>query len=185
MDLWPPIQSAFAWVHRIASLLNNEAQLDGDGVRIHLRGLLGAIGRWKAKAVGLESGIDHLLKVTRSYWPGLFHCYDIEGLPRTNNDLEQVFGQWKHHQRRCTGRKRTPATAVTRGSVQLIAAMANRYHTYSANDLATVAPLQWKQVRAQLEEHRHKRVLQRRFRCAPIPYLQALEQKLVKLILPP
>ncbi len=185
MDLWAPIQTAFAWVHRLASILNNEAQLDGDEVRINLRGLLGAMSRWKAKAAELETGIDHLLKVTRSYWPGLFHCYDIEGLPRTNNDLEHVFGQWRHHQRRCTGRKRAPATAVTRGSVQLIAAIANRYHTYSAADLATVNNRQWQRVRAQLEQHRHKRVLQRRFRRSPILYLDALEQQLLKLILPP
>ncbi|HEY9860383.1 MAG TPA: hypothetical protein V6D16_12810 [Candidatus Obscuribacterales bacterium] len=31
---------------------------------------------------------------------------------RTNNDLEHVFGQWLHHQRRCTRRKIAPATAV-------------------------------------------------------------------------
>ena len=32
--------------------------------------------------------MDHFLKVFRSYWPGLFHCYDVEDLPRTNNDLD-------------------------------------------------------------------------------------------------
>jgi len=28
----------------------------------------------------------HLDTVSRSYWPGLFHCYVVPGLPRTNND---------------------------------------------------------------------------------------------------
>jgi hypothetical protein len=50
------------------------------------------MARWKAQAGDLAGGIDHFLKVTRSYWSGLFRCYDIKGLPRTNNDLEQVFG---------------------------------------------------------------------------------------------
>lgn len=27
------------------------------------------------------------LKVIASYFPGLFHCYDVADLPRTNNDL--------------------------------------------------------------------------------------------------
>jgi hypothetical protein len=36
--------------------------------------------------------MDHFRKVTRSYRPRLFGCYDVAGLPRTNNDLEQFFG---------------------------------------------------------------------------------------------
>ena len=71
--------------------------------------LLQAMERCKAQAGSLATGIDHFLKVTRSYAPGLFHCYDIESLPRTNNDLEQLFGSWRHHQRRCTGRARCPS----------------------------------------------------------------------------
>ncbi|BAY19786.1 transposase [Anabaenopsis circularis NIES-21] len=39
----------------------------------------------KGKADTLEPGITHFLKITRSYWSGLFHCYEVEGLPRTNN----------------------------------------------------------------------------------------------------
>lgn len=62
------------------------------------------MAQWKAQVGALTGGIEHFLKVTRSYWSGLFHCYDIQGLPRTNNDLEHIFGQWRHHQRRCTGR---------------------------------------------------------------------------------
>jgi len=33
--------------------------------------------------------LAHFQKVTRSYWPGLFHCYHLSDVPRTNNDLEQ------------------------------------------------------------------------------------------------
>ena len=32
-------------------------------------------------------------------------CYDVPGLPRTDNALEQLFGSTRHHERRCTGRK--------------------------------------------------------------------------------
>src|SRR5262249_52409471 len=31
-------------------------------------------------------------RVSRSYWPGLFACYEVADLPRTNNDLEHFFG---------------------------------------------------------------------------------------------
>ena len=36
----------------------------------------------------VRAGLKQFLKVTRSYWPGLFRCYDTADLPRTNNDLE-------------------------------------------------------------------------------------------------
>ncbi len=71
-------------------ILKNEVQLDGQGVEQRLRDLLKAMERWQAYSGELAVGIAHLLKVTRSYWSGLFHCYDIEGLPRTNNDLEHI-----------------------------------------------------------------------------------------------
>jgi len=41
----------------------------------------------------------------RSYWPGLFHCYDVPELPRTDNDLEQLLGSHRYHERRASGRK--------------------------------------------------------------------------------
>ncbi len=120
--------------------IENEIELPGTQVRRRLSGLLGAISGRIAQAGVLTQALEQFLKVTRSYWPGLFHCYDVEGLPRTNNDLVHLFGQWRHHQRRCTGRKVAPATAVTRGSVQLVAAVATQRRSYSAAELATVNP---------------------------------------------
>ncbi len=63
--------------------------------------------------------------------------------PQCNNDLEPVFGQWRHHQRRCTGRKVAPDTAVTQGSVERVAAGATQRRSYSAAELATVNPVDW------------------------------------------
>lgn len=177
------MRTAFAWVHQVAIILKNEAQQEAIVVRGRLRGLLGAMARWKNQAGDLTTGIEHFLKVTRSYWSGLFHCYDIAGLPRTNNDLEQVFGKWRHHQRRCTGRKVAPATAVTRGAVQLVAALATQQRSYSDSELATVPHSLWQQARSDLKVYQHKRVQQRRFRQDPATYLATLEQKLLKLTL--
>ena len=184
--LWPPIHIAFGWVHQVARILKNEAGLQGPQVRQRFSGFLCAISGRIAQAGELTQAVEQLLKVTRSYWPGLFHCYDIKGLPRTNNDPEQVFGQWRHHQRRCTGRKVAPATAVTLGSVQLVAlTLATQRRSYSALELATVNPADWQRLRSQLKQHQHKRVQQRRFRQDPVRYLAALEQKFLKLVLPP
>ena len=51
--------------------------------------------------------IDHLVKVSNSYWPGLFHTYDDPRLPRTSNTLEGFFGSSKQRVRRTTGRMST------------------------------------------------------------------------------
>lgn len=183
--LWKPIATAFNWVHQIATLLDNDAQLDGQSVQDRLEPLLQVMEQCKTQAGSLASGIDHFLKVTRSYAPGLFHCDDIAGLPRTNNDLEQLFGSWRHHQRRCTGGKIAPASLVVRGSVQIVAAIATRLRSFTASDLATVSLAAWQSVRADLNYNQHKRLQQRHFRRSPATYLADLEQKFLQLALPP
>src|SRR2546428_13279924 len=47
----------------------------------------------------------HLDKVSRSYWSGLFHCYDVPGLPRTNNELESRFRDRGRRLLRTTGQQ--------------------------------------------------------------------------------
>jgi hypothetical protein len=74
-------------------------------------GLLGAMLRHRDSAASLSEAIEHFGKVTRSYRPGLFHCYAVTNLPRTNNDLEHEFGSQRYHERRATGRK----TVIRRG----------------------------------------------------------------------
>src|SRR5262249_61839899 len=77
----------------------------------------------------------HFAKVTASYWPGLFHCYDVAELPRTNNDLEQYFGAARHLERRATGRQGASPTLVVRGAVRVVALMATRQQPLSAEEL--------------------------------------------------
>jgi hypothetical protein len=48
---------------------------------------------------------EHIHQVFRSFWWGLFTCYDVPGLPRTNNELERFIRQIKMGQRRVSGRK--------------------------------------------------------------------------------
>jgi hypothetical protein len=52
------------------------------------------------------TSLKHFVKVTQSYWPGLFKCYESADLPRTNNDLEHAFGSHRYHERRASGRRR-------------------------------------------------------------------------------
>jgi hypothetical protein len=49
--------------------------------------------------------VEHINRIFRSFWWGLFASYDIAGLPRTNNELERCIRQIKMSQRRVSGRK--------------------------------------------------------------------------------
>jgi len=182
--LWPPIQQAYAWVHQAARILSNEAGLTGRALQRRLSGLLGAMARWGSRAAELAPALAHFRKVTRSYWPGLFQCYAVNGLPRTNNDLEHLFGSHRYHERRATGRKGASPSLVVRGSARLIAAAATRTTRYTAADLATCCPRAWKAMRATLAGRAQTRVHQRRFRQDPQAYLADLEVRLLKLALP-
>lgn len=177
--LFTPITVAYNWLHKAADILDNKAELDAVGVKRSYQALLAQMSRWKHKAGTLESGVTHFLKVTRSYWSGLFHCYEIEGLPRTNNDLEHAFGVLRHHQRRCTGRKVALSSLVIRGSVQLASAMATKFRTFTAEDLAQACVNSVLKLRSDLRKHHINRIEQLRFRRNPQDYLTSLESLLL------
>lgn len=181
--LWPEVRLAFAWVHQAARILKNAPKLTAAEVRRRLRGLLGAMTRHRKKAGRLEDAVGHFLKVTRSYWPGLFHCYGIQDLPRTNNGLEQLFGSNRYHERRATGRKMASPALVLRGSVRLVAAMATRLGRRSGADLQPRNLETWRGLRRQLEARQNGRRCGLRFRRDPEAYLQPLHARLLKLVL--
>jgi hypothetical protein len=132
----------------------------------------------------LGEAVDHLVEVSRSYWPGLFHCYGAAGVPRTNNALEQAFGSHRYHERRATGRTGASPALVLRGSARLIAGLATRNREMKTTELAGADRDQWQRLRAELEQRRHRRVERRRFRQKPQQYLKALEDKLHQSRLP-
>jgi hypothetical protein len=181
--LWPAIVLAFGWVHKAASILGAEGA-GGGRVRQRLGGLLGAMAVHQKKAGRLASAVGHFLKVSRSYWGGLFACYDNEGVPRTNNGLEQLFGSQRYHERRASGRKAGSPALVLRGSARLVAAVATRQRPFTAEDLAGADRAEWKRLRQQLDERRHRRTQRRRFRRDPEGYLRQLEDLLIQSGLP-
>jgi hypothetical protein len=182
---WPPLRVAFGWVHQVAHILANHEASDGQGVRRHLSGLIGAMTRHRQSAAELAGAVEHFLKVTRSYWPGLFHCYDSPDLPRTNNDLEQFFGRYRYHERRTTGRKAASPSLALRGSVRLLAAAATRERLYSARELAMGDRVAWTAMCDQLNTRRERRIERHRFRRSPEAYLLGLERQLIQSALPP
>jgi hypothetical protein len=172
-------------VHRAAHILNNPAEENANVVRHRFDGLLGAMHRHRGKAGGLADAIGHFRKVARSYRPGLFHSYAVPGLPRTNNDLEHLFGAQRYHERRASGRKAASPAAVLRGEVRLIAATATRLQPVTARQLGRANRKTWTALRRRLEQRRCARALRTRFRRDPDAYLAALEQQVCQPALPP
>jgi hypothetical protein len=52
-----------------------------------------------------QQAAEYIHQIFRSFWWGLFTCYDVEGLPRTNNELERFIRQIRMGYRRVSGRK--------------------------------------------------------------------------------
>lgn len=176
---------AYGWVHRAAHLLNNAAGLDVFALRQAYRGLLQEMSRQRPELGPLAPAVAHFLKVTRSYWPGLFVCYAIPDLPHTNNDLEHFFGSARYQERRATGRKTATPALVIRGAVRLMAAVATRQGRFTAEQLCPVRLADWRQLRRELDRRHETRRAQSRFRRDPATYLAQAESILLQQSLPP
>jgi hypothetical protein len=186
--LWPPIQAAYAFVHRAAHLLANHEGGDSTPGRHAYQEFLAELRTAQARLGPLVEAAAHFRTVTASYWPGLFACYDMPDLPRTNNDLEHYFGTARHLERRATGRKGASPALVVRGAVRVVAAMATHFRPLDVLDAAALQPRDlaaWKRQRQQVEEQHATRRAQARFRRDPHAYLAHLESTLLKPALPP
>ena len=182
--LWPAVRRDYAWVWRVAHVLGNEEGLGGREVRRRLGRIVRGMSR-AAKRDGPASGaLRHFVKVTRSYRPGLFHCYGSPDVPRTNNGLEQLFGSYRHHERRSSGRKQASPGLVVRGSVRLVAGLLTRLAPGKELSAGSIDLVKWRRLRAGLERRQEARRKQRRFRRDPATYLKQLEKRLLKLGLP-
>lgn len=169
----------------MATILDNEIGHDAQTVQHNLSRFLNAIEHQKAQVGELAEGIDHFLKVTRSYWSGLFHCYQVQGLPRTNNDQGACLWSVSAPSSRCyRSHPLAPASLVLRGSVRLVAVVATRMKTFTVKELAAVSHQTWQNVRSELQKHHSKRLQQRCFRRDPDRYLAELEAKYLQLALP-
>ncbi len=182
--MWPAIRIAYDWVHRAARLLENEDALTGREVRQQMEELFSEIRGDQATVGTLQPAVAHFLKVSASYWPGLFHCYDVPGLPRTNNGLEQFFGSARYQQRRANGRIHATAATVVRGSVRVLASTASRLQLFGEYELRHPNLDRWRHLRHSLELRQEARRQQGRFRKDPTAYLAALEAILLKPSLP-
>lgn len=184
--LWEPIYLTYSWIHRAAHILKNEEDLRVEELRREYRRLLEEMSSRRQEAGELSGAVSLFMKVTKSYWKGLFCCYRFPKgiLPRTNNDLEHLFGSARYHERRASGRKGASPALVVRGSVRVVAAIATPPAGFAAQDIRPTDLQRWRTLRASLEKRRESRRAQLRFRRNPDTYLAKLEEQLLKQALP-
>lgn len=185
-SLWPAVRASYRWVKRVARLLENKEKQPAKQVRRGLSTLLSKIRQaaTQAKEPAVAEQLRWFVKVTRSYWRGLFYCYTSSGIPRTNNDLEHLFGSHRYHERRASGRKQAAPGLVVQGSVRVVASLATRLRPEEGLKLRTGYVDDWRRLRADLDKRRESRRKQRRFRRAPTNYLNQLEERCLHPSLP-
>ncbi len=183
-SLWSDVEQGYTWIYRAAHLLSNDKKQTAAEVRQAYENLLAEMEQAPIPSEPLAAMLSTFRKVTTSYWPGLFHCYDLPDLPRTNNELEQYFGSARYHERRATGRKQASPGVVVRGSVRIVASVASRLHPFAGPELYPPDLTRWRALRSELNHRHEARRMQRRFRASPESYLAVLEEKLSKERLP-
>ena len=178
-SLWPEVRQGAQWLHQATAILDNS---DGASARTVQR----RYEQWLRELERIEpaqASVRHFLKVTRSYGADLFHCYDVAGLPRTNNALEQTFGSVRYHERRASGRTVASPSLVTDGSLRVPAAIYTRVASVTVQTLASVSHRRWRARRAEMERQHEARRQRYRFRKNPRAYLTELEDTADKLTL--
>jgi hypothetical protein len=176
---WETLERIYGWVHQLADILGEEEvrpeelQLQFMLILMHMQEHMSQLDPSWQKA------ITHFLKVSHSYAPHLFFCYQIPDLPRTNNGLEQSFGSVRRSERRATGRRGAVPGLVVHGAVRVQAALATRVKTFTAQDLIPHDLHAWRTVRAEISSHQENRCKQFRFRKDPSAYLADVERRLL------
>jgi len=167
-------------VHQAAEILANQQQHTGTRVRERSLAHVRQKQKQKVDMEPLGEAIEHFCHITDNFAAGLFQCYDVEGLPRTNNDLEQCFGVARVHERRATGRRGAIPGVVVRGSVRVMTAVVTKEQTFSAEELQPSDYQRWRDLRMHLQQGEETRRQQFRFRKDPAAYLAALEAQLLE-----
>lgn len=149
------LRQASDWLEHIADLLDPAGKPDrsGDQVQQALATYLEDIDQQSQDSPRLHRFCEKIRKTTLNYTPGLFHCYDIPGLPRTNNDRESEFRDLNRRLLSTTGQKGLVKRIIQReGAWELIPRPDSLRDTVSA--LSHVDPNDFSEERQRVRNHR-------------------------------
>jgi hypothetical protein len=126
----------------------------------------------------LQEPVAYVGVVLRRLGAGLYHCYDVSGLPRTNNAMEPFYRQLKAGERRATGHRRSATFVVRYGGFAVYAAAACTCSEREIHQqLATVSAHSGHRARTQLRAIQERQTQMHRFHLHPDRYLSSLEAR--------
>ena len=123
-ELGAGLRQAHVWLCQIAQLLEpTDLEQVPDGfkgaqVRQRVENYLQGIVKVSTQddfLSGLRTAVAYVQEVLVHFRDHVYHCYDVPGLPRTNNDLEQFYRRVKATERRITGHRRSDNFVVRMG----------------------------------------------------------------------
>jgi hypothetical protein len=149
------LRQAANWLEHISHILDPESKPDRSGAQVQheLFAYLLDIQRESQSSPRLRQFCRKIYQTSLNYTPGLFHCYDVPGLPRTNNDRESEFRDLNRRLLATTGQKGLVKRIIQReGAWELIPRPDSLRDTVSA--LSHVNPHDFAQERQRLCTHR-------------------------------
>ncbi len=165
-----------SWASQAEEISNAEVGRRLDAWLSHLSTFVEADERTEDEQLRL----GHLLKVLTHLRPGLVQCYDVEGFPRTNNEMERTIRAVKMHYRRMSGRKNWNSYLLRYGRCVAYQEWWKQQPDGDAclqTRLKQVAPASWRQVRQETRDRHQEQLNRYRFRHRPLSYLETLEAR--------
>ncbi|MBN2258805.1 MAG: transposase [Anaerolineaceae bacterium] len=172
------LRQAANWLQHIDDLLDPEGKPARTGAQVQreLFAYLKDIDQESQDSPRLRRFCKKIRKTTLSYAPGLFHCYNTPGLPRTNNDRESEFRDLNRRLLSTTGQKGLVKRIIQReGAWELIPRPESLRDTISA--LSHVNPDAFSQERQRIRQHRARFRLHTRSAKQSRTQLKQLEQR--------
>ncbi|RPH61896.1 MAG: hypothetical protein EHM81_03325 [Chloroflexi bacterium] len=183
------VQPKYSLLHQVADWLTQIADLldpagkplrSSEQVQEEMLDYLVKIETISNQQPDLQPFFQTILKTTLNYAPGLFHCYDIPGSPRTNNARESDFRDLNRRLLRTTGQKGLTRRLIQRtGPWELLHRPDNLQNAILA--LSQIAQPDFAEERQRIRQHRDRFRMHTRSQKQSSRQLSKLEQRWANL----
>ena len=145
------------WLNQLSDLLDpqDKPPQSGSQVKTQVFTFLDDVHEQSRAQPHLEEWVQHIYHTTESYGDGLFHTFDVPGLPRTNNDRESEFRDLKRRLLMTTGQLGATRRILLRsGAWELIPRPGSLPETVAA--LSQIDAHEFRQERQRVRSHRRR-----------------------------
>jgi hypothetical protein len=179
---YKPLLEVAHWLNHISELLDPDGKppRTGHEVRQQLFAYLDQVVHYSRGDPILAEFAEKIYKTTENYERGLFHTYDVPGLPRTNNDRESEFRELSRRLLITTGQKGATRRILHRsGAWELIPRPSSLAETISA--LSKVDQDAFVKERKRVRTHRNRFQLHTRSAKLAKRQLRKLQERWIQL----